>query len=81
MSNLVRVRVGDREFNVGRAHAEAKGFEVLDESPRFPDGTLRRTTRAGGRPIKPKVSIAPAVEKKAATPAERDTNPPSSKEK
>lgn len=77
MSNLVRVRVGDREFNVGRAHAEANSLAVLDESPRFPDGTLRPTTRAGGRPVKPKVSVAEAAEKKAAKPAESDINPPS----
>lgn len=77
MSDLVRVRVGDREFNVGRAHAVANKFNVLDESPHFRDGSLRPATRSGGRPIKPKVSIAPAVEKKAATPAESATNPPS----
>jgi hypothetical protein len=76
MSDLVRVRVDDREFNVGRAHAEANKLDVLDESPRFSDGSLRPVTRRGGRPRKPKVSVAEAAEKKAAESADRDTNPP-----
>lgn len=70
MADLVRVRVKDQEFNVGRAHAEANKLEVLDEPTHFGDGTLRPVTRAGGRPRKPKVSVAQAAEKKAAKPAE-----------
>lgn len=77
MADLVRVRVEGREFNVGRAHATANKLEVLDEPTRFSDGTLRPTTRVGGRPRKPKVSVAEAAEKKAAKPADHDTNPPS----
>lgn len=81
MSNLVRVREGDAEFNVGRAYAEAHDLEILDESPTTRDGQLRATTRSGGRKRKPKTSVAEAAEKKAAKSAEKsDTNQPSEKE-
>lgn len=61
MSDLVRVRVNGVEKNVGRAHAERHGHTVLDEPTRKGDGTLRATTRAHGRPRKPKTSVAEAV--------------------
>ena len=61
MSDLVRVRVNGVEKNVGRAHAERHGYLILDESPRKGDGTLRPTTRAHGRPRKPKTSVAEQV--------------------
>ncbi|WP_394289506.1 hypothetical protein [Microbacterium sp.] len=63
--SLVRVRTNGLEFNVGAAHAEANGLEVLDESPRFRDGSLRPVTRLKGRKRKPRVSVAEAAEKKA----------------
>lgn len=71
MPDLVRVRVDDAEFNVGRAYAEARNLDVLAESPYHRDGTPRPVTRAGGRPRKPKVSVAEAAGKKAATSADR----------
>lgn len=68
MSDLVRVRENGFELNVGRAHAEAAGMEVLDEPTARPDGTLRPATRVNGRPVKPKTTVAKkAAEKKAAS--------------
>lgn len=74
--SLVRVRSEGLEFNVGAAHAAAHELEVLDESPRFRDGTLKPVTRLEGRPKtrKPSVSIADAVEKKAAKTAATPTS-------
>ncbi|HKY58306.1 MAG TPA: hypothetical protein VJL80_09735 [Aeromicrobium sp.] len=78
MSDLVRVRVDGREFNVGRAYAAAHQLTVLDESAYTRDGQTRPVSREGGRPVKPKVSVAEAAERKAAKSAEQsDTNPPS----
>lgn len=78
MSNLVRVRVDGREFNVGRAYATAHQLTVLDEPAYTRDGQTRPASRAGGRPVKPKTSVAEAAAKKAAKSAEQsDTNPPS----
>lgn len=68
MSDLVRVRVGDREFNVGRAHAEANDLKVLDEPTHLRDGSLRPTTRAGGRQIKPRTTVETEAKKKADKP-------------
>jgi hypothetical protein len=72
MSDLVRVRENGFELNVGRTHAEAAGLEVLDEPTHRPDGTLRRTTRTAGRPVKPKTTVAKsaAAKKAGAEPAE-----------
>jgi len=64
--SLVRVRADGLEFNVGAAHAEAHGLEVLDESPHFRDGTPKPVTRLEGRKRKPRVSVAEAAEKKKA---------------
>ena len=61
MSDLVRVRLNGVEKNVGAAFAEANGLKVLDEPTRKGDGTLRRPTRAHGRPTKPKTSVAEAA--------------------
>ena len=66
MSDLVRVRLNGVEKNVGRTFAEANELEVLDEPTRNLDGTLRATTRANGRPRKPKTSVADAAAKKKA---------------
>lgn len=67
MADLVRVRLDGVEKNVGRSFAEANKLEVLDESPYRGDGRPRPTTRKGGRPMKPKTSVAKQVaENKAA---------------
>lgn len=60
---LVRVRVGDVEKNMGRSLAEASSdVEILaNESPRNPDGSLRRETRKNGRPPKKKTTVAEAA--------------------
>lgn len=63
---LVRVRINGIETNVGRVRAEKAGLEILNESPRRPDGQLRRDTRKGGRRRLPKTSVAEAAEKKSA---------------
>lgn len=68
MADLVRARINGFEKNVGRAFAEANELEVLDESTTNPDGSLRRTTRTGGRPVKKKTTVAKsAAAKKAVT--------------
>lgn len=66
MAELVRVRINGFEKNVGRGFAKAKDLEVLDEPTHNGDGTLRGTTRSGGRPVKKKTSVTEAAEKKAA---------------
>lgn len=79
MSDLVRVRVGGVEKNAGRAFAESVGLEVLEESAYNPDGTTRRTTRVGGRPMKNRTSVAKkASEKQAAVTESAPTNKESS---
>lgn len=67
MSDLVRVRIGDVEKNVGAPFAELFSLEVLDEPTRRPDGSLRPPTRANGRPMKPKTSVAEAAAAKQET--------------
>lgn len=67
MPDLVRVRIGDVEKNVGRAFAEVHDLKVLDEPTHSPDGRPREETRAGGRPRKPKTTVATAAAKKAVT--------------
>lgn len=79
-SRLVRVRVEGQEFNVGHAYAVAEGLEVLDESAYDAIGEPRPASRAGGRPAKPRISVAEAAAKKAAKSAEDTDNPPSEKE-
>lgn len=67
MADLVRVRLNGVEKNVGKAFAEAHKLDVLDEPTHGRDGQPRRDTRAGGRPVKPKTSVAKkAAEKQAA---------------
>ncbi|MCD4535643.1 hypothetical protein LRP67_16240 [Nocardioides sp. cx-169] len=74
MADLVRVRLDGVEKNVGREFADAYDLEVLDESPYRGDGQLRPTTRKGGRPRKPKTTVADqAAAKKAAAVAADDT--------
>lgn len=56
---LVRVLVEDQEVNVSAAWAEARGLKVLKDEPTHnPDGSVRRPTRRGGRPMKPKTTVA-----------------------
>lgn len=81
MQELVRAVIDGQEVNVGAAFAKSKGLEVLDEPTHGEDGQIRPATRRGGRPRKPRTSVAKkAAEKKAAAesaePAD-DTNPPS----
>lgn len=71
MPDLVRAVVGDIEKNVGRAFAEAKGLEVLDEPTTRPDGSLRPTTRVGGRRVKPKTTVEAEAKKKPAAKTEK----------
>lgn len=67
-NELVRARVGDQSLNVGRAFAQSKKLQVLDEPTRNPDGSLRRATRANGRPATKKKTTVDreATAKKAA---------------
>lgn len=77
MADLVRARLGDVEKNVGAAFAKIHKLEVLDEPTVKGDGSLRPTTRRGGRPAKSKTSVsAKAAEKKAAV-----TSAPDNEEK
>lgn len=72
MSDLVRVRENGVEHNEGRARAIAKGLEILDE-PTHVGGLARRATRVGGRPIKPKTTVA---KKAASRKRKKKTSPP-----
>jgi hypothetical protein len=68
MADLVRVRLDGVEKNMGRALAESAEVEILDEPTRGSDGRLRGETSEGGRPRKPRTSVAKQVaEKKAVT--------------
>lgn len=77
MPDLVRVRIGDIEKNVGKAFAEANDLTVLDEPTTNRDGSLRGTTRKDGRPVKKKTTVdSSAAAKKAAV-----TSAPTTEEK
>lgn len=70
MADLVRVRLNGIEKNVGADFADIHDLDVIDESTTNLDGSLRGDMRAGGRPLKPKSSVAKKVaEKKAAAPS------------
>lgn len=69
MADLVRVRDNGFEFNMLRSRAESLDLEILDEPVARRDGTLRRTTRANGRPAKPKTTVAEAAARKKKTAA------------
>ena len=64
---LVRVRLSDgTEKNLSEHVAKRAKLEVLDEPTTRGDGSLRRPTRKGGRPDKPKTTVAKkAAAKKA----------------
>lgn len=78
--DLVRARLdGGIEKNVSRAFATTHKLEVLDEPTTNRDGSPRPATRAGGRPVKKKTSVAKqAAAKKAAvieaTPTDEEQN-------
>lgn len=63
---LVWAQVGRFRQAVSRGRAESAGYVVLDESPYERDGGVRRPTRANGRPVKPRTSVAKEAAKKAA---------------
>ena len=69
---LVRVRKGNREFNVGAALAESQELEVLDESAYDHNGAPRPITAKNARPIKEKTSVAEKASEKAAGSASAD---------
>ena len=81
MPDLVRAVFGDQEVNVSPAFAEAKGLKVLDEPTHRRDGRQRPATRSGGRPVKPKTTVAKAAGEKAAKSAEVSPTDPPSKNK
>lgn len=64
MAELVRVRIGDVEKNVGAEYAEINGLTVLDEPTTNSDGTPRAETRKDGRPAKPRTTVAAAAAQK-----------------
>lgn len=81
LHQLVRVRHDGQEFNVGRATAIADKLEILeDESAYDAAGAPREVTRTGGRPVKPRVSVAEKAAEKAASSADTTDNPTSPKE-
>jgi hypothetical protein len=85
MPELVRAVIGDREVNVSAAYAVKHDLQVLDEPTHRDDGRPRPETRRGGRPNKPKTSVAKKAAAKKAEPAQEsgpsaDDNPPSEKE-
>jgi hypothetical protein len=55
--DLVRVRENGIEHNEGRARALALGLEILDE-PTHIYGNRRPANRVGGRPVKPRTTVA-----------------------
>lgn len=73
MADLVRVRLENGvEKNVGAEFAKMLELEVLDEPTHRPDGSIRPPTRAHGRPVKRRTSVAKAAaakQEKAPAPA------------
>ena len=69
MTDLVRVRIGDQENTVTRNAAIAADWEILpDESSYDAAGRVRGATRKGGRPMKPRTTVAKeAAAKEAVT--------------
>lgn len=66
MSDVVRARLNGRDTNMSRFLAERVGAEVLDEPTVDADGTQRGSTRASGRPSKPRTTVAAEADKKTA---------------
>jgi hypothetical protein len=67
MTDLVRVRVGNEEKSLGRAYAIANDLPILDEPARDRTGRVRKPTRIGGRPKKPRTTVDGAAAKKRGT--------------
>lgn len=61
MGDLVRVRINGVEKNVGRGFAAKHDLEVIEEPTHANGGQARKTTRKGGRPLKPKTTVAAAA--------------------
>lgn len=61
MNDPVRVRRDHHEKTVERATAERKGWHILEDESAYEHGRLRGTTRIGGRKIKPKENLPPAI--------------------
>lgn len=79
---LVRVLSADGKttYTEGAAFAATHGLTVVDEPTHLPDGSLRPPTRANGRPVKKKTSVATEAARKKADAAKAEatkTNPPS----
>lgn len=72
---LARVRIGNVETTVGRARAETKGYDVLDEPTTDRDGSPKGVTRKGGRRRKPRTSVAEAAASKKSQQAAVDSAP------
>lgn len=64
---LARSKRTQRVAPMSRFLAERSGAEILDDSPRNADGSLKRMTTKTGRPIKPKTSVTAEVAAKAVT--------------
>lgn len=65
MTDLVRVRIGDVEKNVGAGYAAAHNLTVLDEPTHNPDGTVRRTASVTSAPVVADSAPEPAPKKKS----------------
>lgn len=64
---LARSKRTQRVAPMSRFLAERSGAEILDDSPRNDDGSLRRMTTKTGRPVKPHTTVANRVAAKAVT--------------
>lgn len=80
MSDLVRVRDNDVEFNTTRALAKKRDYEVLDEPTHRPDGRPRPTTRRDSRPVKPRTTVSAEAAKKNKAAVIGSESAPSEKE-
>lgn len=84
MADVVRARLNGRDTNMSRFLAERVGAEVLDEPTTNADGTQRGTSRASGRPNKPRTTVAVEADKKTAagkSPAGKQAAKPAQNEK
>lgn len=64
MAELVRVRIGSVEKNVGAEYAEIHKLTVLDEPTTNDDGTPRAETGKDGRPAKTRTTVDEAAKSK-----------------
>ena len=62
MADLVRVRFGNIEKNVGAEYAKQLELDVLEDEPTHnEDGTVRGETRASGRANKTRTTVNEAA--------------------